>query len=68
MIGEVIRAEPPRLLIHSWGEAFGEPSEVTYELEERDGQTLLVLPTAGSPRCSTSLAAGMPISAFSWTC
>jgi len=43
MTGEVIRAEPPRLLIHSWGEAYGEPSEVTYELEERDGRTLLVL-------------------------
>lgn len=43
MTGEVVRAEPPRLLVHSWGEAFGEPSEVTYELEERGGQTLLVL-------------------------
>jgi uncharacterized protein YndB with AHSA1/START domain len=43
MTGEVVRAEPPRLLVHSWGEAWGEPSEVTYELAERDGGTLLTL-------------------------
>lgn len=43
MTGEVIRAEPPRLLVHSWGEAWGEPSEVTYALAERDGGTLLTL-------------------------
>lgn len=43
MTGEVIRAEPPHLLVHSWGEAWGSASEVTYELAERDGGTLLTL-------------------------
>jgi uncharacterized protein YndB with AHSA1/START domain len=43
MQGEVIRAEPPHLLVHSWFETEAPPSEVTYELAERGGQTLLTL-------------------------
>jgi uncharacterized protein YndB with AHSA1/START domain len=43
MEGRVIRCEPPRLLVHSWGESWGADSEVTYELEPRDGGTLLTL-------------------------
>ena len=43
MRGEVIRAEPPRLLVHSWIETDSEPSEVIFELEPRGEQTLLTL-------------------------
>ena len=43
MQGKVVRAEPPHLLVHSWVESEGEPSEVTFELEPRGEATLLVL-------------------------
>jgi uncharacterized protein YndB with AHSA1/START domain len=42
MTGRVLRAEPPRLLVHSWGEAWGE-SEVTFELAAQGDETLLTL-------------------------
>jgi uncharacterized protein YndB with AHSA1/START domain len=41
--GRVTRFEPPRLLSHSWGEAAGEASEVTFELTPRGEQVRLVL-------------------------
>lgn len=39
MKGRIIRAEPPRLLIHSWDE----DAEVIYELAERGDKVLLTL-------------------------
>ena len=41
--GEVVRAEPPRLLVWSWFEENGPPTEVSWELEPRGEQTLLTL-------------------------
>ena len=41
--GEVIRAEPPRLLVFEWFEENGPPTEVSFELEPRGDQTLLTL-------------------------
>jgi uncharacterized protein YndB with AHSA1/START domain len=41
--GRVTRCEPPHLLSHTWGEAEGYDSEVTFELQERAGGVLLVL-------------------------
>ncbi len=41
--GEVVRAEPPRLLVWSWFEENGPPTEVSWELEPRGDQTLLTL-------------------------
>ena len=39
MKGRIIEAEPPRRLVHSWGE----DAEVVYELEERGDKVLLTL-------------------------
>ena len=41
--GEVVRAERPRLLVFEWFEENGPPTEVSFELEPRGGQTLLTL-------------------------
>jgi uncharacterized protein YndB with AHSA1/START domain len=41
--GTITACEPPRLLSHTWGEAFGSDSEVTYELKPQGSQVLLVL-------------------------
>ena len=41
--GEVVRAEPPRLLVWSWFEESGPPTEVSWELEPRGDQTLMTL-------------------------
>ena len=38
--GRVLRCEPPRLLVHTFG---GDDSEVTFELTPQGGQVLLVL-------------------------
>lgn len=46
MTCEIIRAEPPRLLVLSWG-ASG--SEVTFELTPKDGEVTLVLTHRGLP-------------------
>jgi uncharacterized protein YndB with AHSA1/START domain len=43
MHGRIIRCEPPRLLSYTWGEDFGEDSEVAFELIERGAEVLLVL-------------------------
>lgn len=43
MHGRVLRCEPPRLLIFTWGSEAGEPSEVTFELSPRGDDVLLVL-------------------------
>ncbi|TLD71341.1 SRPBCC family protein [Phragmitibacter flavus] len=39
----IIRCEPPRLLSHTWGEADGSESEVTFELTPLGDQVRLVL-------------------------
>lgn len=41
--GEVVRAEPPRLLVFEWFEENGPPTEVSFELEPCGDQTLLTL-------------------------
>jgi uncharacterized protein YndB with AHSA1/START domain len=41
--GEVIRAEPPRLLVFLWFEESGPPTEVRWELEPRGDATLMTL-------------------------
>ena len=41
--GRVIACDPPRRLVHSWGEDDGTDTEVEYELEPRGGETLLTL-------------------------
>ena len=42
--GRITRWEPPRVLAHTWGEADGSASEVTFELSEAgDGRITLVL-------------------------
>ena len=41
--GEVIRAEPPRLLVWNWFEEEGAPTEVSWELEPEGEGTRLVL-------------------------
>lgn len=43
MKGHILRAEPPRLLVHSWDEENGSASEVVYELAERGDKVLLTL-------------------------
>lgn len=43
MRGEVVRAEPPRLLVWNWFEEDGPPTEVSWELEPRGEQTLMTL-------------------------
>ena len=41
--GEVVRAEPPRLLVWLWYEDEGPHNEVRWELEPRGDQTLMIL-------------------------
>jgi len=41
--GEIVRAEPPRLLVFNWFEENGPPTEVSWELEPRGEQTLMTL-------------------------
>jgi uncharacterized protein YndB with AHSA1/START domain len=41
--GEILRVEPPRLLVFLWHEETGPPTEVSWELEERGGQTFFTL-------------------------
>lgn len=41
--GRVARCEPPRVLSYTWGEAWGEDSEVTFELTPRGANVLMVL-------------------------
>ena len=41
--GEVVRAEPPRLLVFEWFEEEGPATEVSWELEPRGEQTLFTL-------------------------
>jgi uncharacterized protein YndB with AHSA1/START domain len=41
--GEVVRAEPPRLLVFQWFEEKGPPTEVKWELEPRGDRTLMTL-------------------------
>jgi uncharacterized protein YndB with AHSA1/START domain len=43
MEGRVIRCEPPRLLVHSWDEADGSESEVSFELVPEGNSTRLIL-------------------------
>ena len=41
--GEVVRAEPPRLLVWLWHDVEGPPTELRWELEPRGEQTLMIL-------------------------
>ena len=41
--GEIVRVEPPRLLVFNWFEESGPPTEVTWELEPQGECTRLVL-------------------------
>ena len=41
--GRITRCDPPRLLSHTWGEASGDPSEVTFELTPEGQDVVLVL-------------------------
>lgn len=41
--GCVVRCEPPRLLVHTWGEADGTETEVTFELAPKGGRVQLTL-------------------------
>lgn len=41
--GRVTACEPPRLLAYTWGENHGDPSEVRFDLEPRDGKVLLTV-------------------------
>lgn len=41
--GRVVRCEPPRLLVHTWGEADGSESEVTFELAPEGGRVRFTL-------------------------
>jgi uncharacterized protein YndB with AHSA1/START domain len=47
--GQVVRVEPPRLLVFEWFEEEGLPTEVSFELEPRGEQTLLILTHRGLP-------------------
>jgi len=40
---QVLRCEPPRLLVHSWPQDSGLPSQVTVELEPKGDRVLLTL-------------------------
>ncbi len=42
-LGEVRRCEPPRLLVITWNDQGGEPSEVTFDLEPRGERTRLLI-------------------------
>ena len=41
--GEIVRVEPPRLLVFEWHEESGPPTEVSWALEPRGERTLLTL-------------------------
>lgn len=41
--GEIVRVEPPRLLVFLWHEEGASPTEVSWELERRGEQTLFIL-------------------------
>lgn len=41
--GHITRLEPPRLLSYTWGEQWGEDSEVTFELTPRGNDVIMVL-------------------------
>ncbi|MGZ8348839.1 MAG: SRPBCC family protein [Allosphingosinicella sp.] len=41
--GEIVRVEPPRLLVFLWFEESGPPNEVSWELAPRGDQTLMIL-------------------------
>lgn len=43
MRGRITRIEPPRVLAYTWGESWGEDSEVTFELSPKGDDVLLVL-------------------------
>jgi uncharacterized protein YndB with AHSA1/START domain len=43
VLGRVLVYDPPRRLSYTWGENLGEPSEVTFELTQRDTQVLLIV-------------------------
>jgi uncharacterized protein YndB with AHSA1/START domain len=43
MTGRVVACDPPRLLTYTWGENFGQSSEVTFELAPRGDKVLLTL-------------------------
>jgi uncharacterized protein YndB with AHSA1/START domain len=58
--GRVTRCEPPRLSSYTWPESAGHESEVTFELEARGTQVLLVLThrRLGDRATMVSVAAG----------
>ena len=41
--GRITRFEPPRVLSYTWGESWGEDSEVTFELTPRGTDVVMVL-------------------------
>lgn len=41
--GRITACDPPHLLAYTWGENHGDPSEVRFELEPRDGKVLLTV-------------------------
>jgi len=43
LTGTILDCDPPKRLRYSWGENYGEPSEVTFELAPRGERTLLVV-------------------------
>lgn len=43
MRGRITRIEPPRLLAYTWGESWGDHSEVTFELSPKGDEVLLTL-------------------------
>ena len=43
MVGRVLRADPPRLLVHEWNEPDGSSSEVEFALADEDGKVRLIL-------------------------
>ncbi len=42
-VGEVLEADPPRLIRFTWPESNGEVSEVVFELEEQGGKVVFTL-------------------------
>ena len=41
--GRITRCDPPNVLSYTWGEAWGEDSEVTFELAARGAEVVMVL-------------------------
>jgi uncharacterized protein YndB with AHSA1/START domain len=56
--GRVTRCEPPRLLAYTWGENFGEESEVTFELTPQGESVRLVLTHRRLPAAEMLSVAG----------